>query len=282
MTAAPPIAPGVSLPDLDPADDPAGDGETVRKYRAPALEKGLDILELLASHGAPMTPSQISLHLKRSVSELFRMIQVLEFRGYIAPAATADGYELTNKLFTLGMARAPVRTLLEAALPLMRDLTLAIGQSCHLAVASDDQMVVVARIENPGHLGFSVRPGYHRSLVEATSGMVLYAFQPPPVQAAWRAMLERAVGPDRVASFAERAATVRAQGYEQAASDYVMGVMDLSAPVIGTTGGGTGAAVAALTVPFVQHTPLTRTLPETIGLLQATARQIAHDLTERS
>jgi DNA-binding IclR family transcriptional regulator len=275
MTAAP----DETLPDLDTADELiGGDGaEAVRKYRAPALEKGLDILELMASHGAPMTPSQISARLGRSVSELFRMIQVLEFRGYIAPAAAADGYELTNKLFTLGMARAPVRTLLEAALPLMRDLTLAIGQSCHLAVASDDQMVVVARIENPGHLGFSVRPGYHRSLVEATSGLVLYAFQTAHTQALWRAMLERVVGPDRVAPFAARAATVRAQGYAQAASDYALGVMDLSAPVIG----GTGSAVAALTVPFVQHTPLVRPLEDTIGLVQATARQIAQDLTER-
>ncbi|MEA1673020.1 IclR family transcriptional regulator [Nitrospirillum sp. BR 11163] len=275
MTATP----DDTLHDLDATDELTGDGaaEAVRKYRAPALEKGLDILELMASHGAPMTPSQISARLGRSVSELFRMIQVLEFRGYIAPATTADGYELTNKLFTLGMARAPVRTLLEAALPLMRELTLAIGQSCHLAVASDDQMVVVARIENPGHLGFSVRPGYHRSLVEATSGMVLYAFQPAHTQALWRAMLERAVGPDRVAPFAARAEAVRAQGYAQAASDYALGVMDLSAPVIG----GAGAAVAALTVPFMQHTPLVRPLAETIGLVQATARQIAQDLPER-
>ncbi|TWB22210.1 IclR family transcriptional regulator [Nitrospirillum bahiense] len=272
--------PDDTVPDLDATDGLNGDGavEAVRKYRAPALEKGLDILELMASHGAPMTPSQISARLGRSVSELFRMIQVLEFRGYIAPAAAADGYELTNKLFTLGMARASVRTLLEAALPLMRELALAIGQSCHLAVASDDQMVVVARIENPGHLGFSVRPGYHRSLVEATSGMVLYAFQPPLTQALWRAMLERAVGPERVAPFAARADAVRAQGYAQAASDYALGVMDLSAPVIG----GTGAAVAALTVPFMQHTPLVRSLAETIGMVQATARQIAQDLTERA
>ena len=91
-----------------------------RKYRAPALEKGLDVLELLASHGAAMTPSQISLALGRSLSELFRMIQVLEFKGYISPSLSGDGYELTNKLFTLGMSRAPVKSLVEAALPRMR------------------------------------------------------------------------------------------------------------------------------------------------------------------
>ena len=77
----------------------AADDADDRKYRAPALEKGLDVLELLSAHGQPLTPSQMSATLGRSVSELFRMIQVLEFRGYIEQSS--DGYRLTNRLFTV-------------------------------------------------------------------------------------------------------------------------------------------------------------------------------------
>src|SRR5215467_3780035 len=94
-----------------------------RRYRAPALEKGLDILELMAQRGAPMTLSQISVALDRSVSELFRMVQALEYKGYIETSASGDGYTLTNKLFALGMAQAPTKTLVEAALPVMRELS---------------------------------------------------------------------------------------------------------------------------------------------------------------
>src|SRR5690625_5965421 len=72
--------------------------DDVRKYRAPALEKGLDVLELLASHGVPLTTSQMATLLGRSVSELFRMVLALEYRGYIALAEGREGYELTNKL----------------------------------------------------------------------------------------------------------------------------------------------------------------------------------------
>ena len=39
-----------------------------------------------------------------------------------------------------------------------------IHQSCHLAVASGDQMVVIAMAEAPGDLGFSVRIGYRIAL----------------------------------------------------------------------------------------------------------------------
>ena len=125
------------MTDQDLADD--------RKYRAPALEKGLDVLELLSAQGQAMTPSQMSVTLGRSVSELFRMIQVLEFRRYIE--ATPDGYRLTNRLFSLGMAQAPTKSLVEAALPVMRDLAARTVQSCHLVVPTEDQIVVIARIE---------------------------------------------------------------------------------------------------------------------------------------
>ena len=251
--------------------EPANDE---RRYRAPALEKGLDILELLASHGQAMTPSQIAARLDRSMSELFRMIQVLEYKGYITLAQSGDGYELSNRLFTLGMARAPTRTLLEAAMPVMRELAETVRQSCHLAVASDEQMVVVARIENPGQFGFSVRPGYRRGLTEATSGLVLYAFQPPQVQERWMAMLKAAkLGAKALSAFESKTEQVRARGCAIAASDFVQGITDLSAPVLA---GAT--ALAALTVPYVQAMPPFRTLEQTVDELRDAARRIAADL----
>ncbi|NEM46654.1 MAG: helix-turn-helix domain-containing protein, partial [Xanthomonas perforans] len=57
------------------------------KYRAPALDKGLDILELLARQAQPMSMGAISQGIGRSRGEIFRMLQVLEERGYL----TRDG-----------------------------------------------------------------------------------------------------------------------------------------------------------------------------------------------
>jgi len=78
------------------------------RYRAPALEKGLDVIELLAAEKAPLNLSAISQRLGRSSGELFRMLQVLEFKGFITTADNGTGYVLTNKLFALAMAQAPV------------------------------------------------------------------------------------------------------------------------------------------------------------------------------
>jgi Mn-dependent DtxR family transcriptional regulator len=126
------------------------------RYRAPALEKGLDVIELLAAEKKPLNLSAISQRLGRSSGELFRMLQVLEFKGFITTTESGTGYVLTNKLFALAMAQAPVRSLVETALPIMRKLTDDIGQSCHIAVASEDQIVVITRIERPGDLASAI------------------------------------------------------------------------------------------------------------------------------
>ena len=247
-----------------------------RKYKAPALEKGLDILELLAASTEPMTTSQIATRLGRSVSELFRMVLALEFRGYIAPAeAGRDGYTLSDKLFTLGIARAPTRTLLEVALPIMSSLTREIGQSCHIAVASGSQMVVVGRIESPGDLGFSVRVGYRRPLIKATSGQTLFGFQPDEQRQLMLARLTDET-PEELAAFVQRADETRSRGYVRNPSDFIDGVTDISAPIMGGQG-----ALAAITVPFVRCHPEVCSIDQAIESLQQAARRISAQLSDQ-
>jgi DNA-binding IclR family transcriptional regulator len=241
------------------------------RYRAPALEKGLDVIELLAAEKSPLTLSAISQRLGRSAGELFRMLQVLEFKGFITVSENGAGYVLTNKLFALAMAQAPVRSLVETALPVMRRLVQDIGQSCHIAVASEDQIVVITRIERPGDLGFSVRIGYRREISRATSGLVLFAYQNDETRRAWlrRCRLKGEAADDFIA----RADSVRTRGHHEAASDFVRGIVDLSAPILRGD-----AAVAALTVPFVHSNPLVMELPQAVELVRAAARQISNEI----
>lgn len=240
--------------------------EAERKYRAPALEKGLDILELLARNSSPMTTSQMATALGRSVSELFRMVLALEYRGFITQMPDGrDGYMLTNKLFTLGISQGTAKTLLEVALPVMKELARELGQSCHLAVPSGDQIVVVARIESPMDLGFSVRVGYRRRLIDTNSGALLYGFATPDVQAGWLPLLSATVDLERIERFLAKARKGVDQGYIQLASDFVDGVTDFCVPIIGVHG-----AAAVLIIPFI-HIKSQAITPERVleRLLQA-------------
>lgn len=245
------------------------------RYRAPALEKGLDVLELLAAEAEPMTLTAIVHRLGRSHGELFRMVQVLEFRGYIEQDPANDGYRLTDRLFSLGMQQPRTRNLIELALPVMRQLALAVGQSCHLALHTLGEMVVVARMESSEHLGFSVRVGYRRPLHQVASGAVLYAFQPEDVRRRWEKLFNPALSDMELAEFRAHADAVRERNVELTQSKFVAGVTDISAPVMRG-----GSAAAALTVPFLMKLQPSLSPHEAAILVRQAAERLSEQLVE--
>jgi len=251
------------------------DLEDDRRYKAPALEKGLDILELLATSSAPMTLTQIVNQLGRSHGELFRMVQVLEFRGYIEQDKVADGYLLTDRLFSLGMQRPKTHSLVEVALPVMRQLAKDLDQSCHLALHTLGDMVVVARMESSEQLGFSVRVGYRRPLVKSASGAVLYAFQPEDIRRRWEAMLNPPPSEKELAAWRAHADEIRQREVELTPSHFVAGVTDISAPVMRG-----GIAAAALTVPFLEKLGPQVSKEEAARRVREAALSIADQLIE--
>lgn len=243
------------------------------RYRAPALEKGLEILELLAPRTGAMTLSEISAGLGRSKSEIFRMLQVLEERRYLTRPAGVDGYVLTQRLFMLGMEHPPVKGLMETALPVMHRLAAQILQPCHLAIASEELIVVVARVESPGDVGFMVRVGHRRPIPYSTSGLVLLAFQREEVRADWLETLRAKQVRYERKRLSARLRSIATRGYACVPSEVVTGVTDLSAPILLQ-----GAAIAALTVPFVERRGERGALAQAVRQLRQAAGRISREL----
>ena len=246
-----------------------------RLYKAPALEKGLDILELVAAQRGPITVAEIVRQLDRSTGELFRMIHVLEFRGFLERAPGTEGYRLTDKLFSLSMNKPAVKGLIEVALPRMRQLSQDIGQSCHLVMHSQGQMVVVARMESSEDIGFSVRVGYRRPLVSTLSGAVLYAYQNEQVRERWTHWFDESQENfvEELDQFHKRVEKICKNGYGTLPSQFVAGVTDLSAPVCRGE-----FAAGALTVPFVKLSSAQCSQKEALDHLIEAAAEISAQL----
>jgi DNA-binding IclR family transcriptional regulator len=221
--------------------------DETRKYTAPALEKGLDILELLSLSETGLTQSEIARDLGRSVSEIFRMLVVLSERGYIAPEA-ADRYVLTTRLFEIANRTPLIRRLTVAAAPLMRELARRINQSVHLAVIAEDAVLVVGQVDPPARHVMSVRLGTRVDLWRASSGRVMMAFRP---EAGLAEMLARVPPPPEMPEERLRAdlAAIRERGHEIVDSFMIRGIVNISAPIFDHT----DEAVAALTVPHMQR-----------------------------
>ena len=117
-------------------------------YRAPALDKGLDIIELLATAGKPMTLSRISMRLNKSVTELFRMVRVLERREYIELPTGQTGYRLTDKVSRLGQASGDSKTLPDYNLPVLRRVRDLEDENAKLRRIVADLLLDTAQIPN--------------------------------------------------------------------------------------------------------------------------------------
>jgi DNA-binding IclR family transcriptional regulator len=248
---------------------------TAIAYTAPALEKGLDILELLAGAGEGLSQTAIAQCLERSATELFRMLAVLERRGYVARQGDG-GYRLTLRLFELAHQHPPLKRLLNVALPAMQELAATTRQSNHLVIHFARRILVVAQVDSPEPMGFAVRLGAHFPFrPDRASSRVLSAFQPEPMQRELVAELlangSRARSAARV--HAELAGIAR-QGFYMAPSDTAKGVTDLCAPVFDHSEG----AVAALTVPYLRQRDIAVSVAAVRQSLLATVRRISAGL----
>lgn len=243
-----------------------------RHYPTPALEKGLDILELFTREPGGLTKSDVARRLNRTVSEIFRMLVCLEDRGYIGRGGDDDLFRLTLKMFRMSLEFPPTKRLVSEALPIMQRVAHATNQSCHLGVLEAGQVVIVAQADSPISPGFYVRAGAVVDLMHAATGHVILAHLPVEAR-------ERAVGTwskltgNRVPKdLEERLKTIQVRGYEERASYEIRGVTNISYPVLDER----GVALAALTVPYLARIDESTTLKH----VHAAMREASKELTE--
>lgn len=246
--------------------------EELEKYRAPALDKGLDILELLAGTEEGLSQAEIAKALDRSPNEIYRMLDRLVRRAYVR-RTNGDRYEITLKLFELAHARPPMHRLVTQALPVLRRFAREAEQAVHLVVHDRNILVVVAQVDSPGYWNVSVRVGSRISLTNTGSGHVFLAFASPEER---ELMLDdrNPHSKEKLSgSLARRLEVVREQGYESMPSLQVSGVTNLSAPVFGPL----GTVIAALTCPYTQRLDKKAApdLQSALTLLIAAAQEIS-------
>jgi DNA-binding IclR family transcriptional regulator len=221
------------------------------RYRAPALDKGLDILELLAEQKSGLTRAEITKRLGRNASEMYRMLERLVVRQYVVRSPEGDRYSLSLKLYALAHRHPPMDRLIYEALPIMQRFAETAEQSVHLAVYDRGNLLVIAQVDGPGTWGISVRLGARVGLLDTGSGRVMLAFQSEGQREHMLAEHRRVKGEialDRkllLDSYRE----IRDAGYSKKDSLQTFGVTDIAFPLLGPS----GQALAALTCPYLRR-----------------------------
>ena len=219
---------------IDPKVDAAkrtSDGE--KAYSVPAIEKALDILEYLSDQAVARTRTQIARALGRGPSELFRMLTCLENRGYLYRDPASGGYSLSLRLFELSRTHSPYESILRVARPAMYQLTLEIGESCHLSVLHKKKLMVLAQEESPQPFRYSVEVGALHPLHRMPSGRIILANMSPEER---DEILDhdpdfQAFSPKQKDQFARRLELIRRRGYEMSTGEVIVGLINIGVPI---------------------------------------------------
>jgi DNA-binding IclR family transcriptional regulator len=231
------------------------------RYPTPALEKGLDILELFAGEPSGLTKSDVARKLGRTISEIFRMLVCLEERGYIAQSPDSERYHLTLHLFMLAQEHPPIKRMTRQALPIMQQVAHELNQSCHLGVLNGGQVVIIAQVDSP------VSPG-------AATGHVILAHQTHETSArAIQTWCKRSKTEAPLDLSSHRIA-IKERGYEEKESYQVEGIINVSYPILGEH----GHAVAALTVPYIRRIGDKSTLAIVRQTLKRASSQLSQEI----
>ncbi|ARV16536.1 IclR family transcriptional regulator [Polaribacter sp. SA4-12] len=143
------------------------------KYNAPALDKGLDILEFLSKEGIPLSQLEIAQGINRTPSEIYRMLVCLEERGYLLRGFNAGKYRLSLKMYSLSHTHTPFDELMRVAKYPMQTLSEVTRQSCHLSIMNNDQLLVISQVRSPSAVSLSIEEGTHFPLSKTISGITI-------------------------------------------------------------------------------------------------------------
>ncbi|MFK8083134.1 MAG: IclR family transcriptional regulator [Granulosicoccus sp.] len=218
------------------------------KYSAPALSKGLDILEFLSNEPEAQKKADIARALDRSISEIFRMLAVLVDREYVAYDAHNERYSLTTKLFELAHKYPPIRRLSAVAAAPMQDLARTVNQSVHMAIQRGSDILVIAQIDSPGDHLTSVRLGARIPLIQTASGAVLTHTLTKSERGPLNQQLS-GFSPRLRTAYKANCEAAQASGFCECPSMVIAGVINVSVPIHDHS----GQIVAALTIPFVKR-----------------------------
>jgi DNA-binding IclR family transcriptional regulator len=219
--------------------------EESNNYSAPALDKGLDILEALAKCENGLTQQEIATRIGRNLGEIYRMLNCLVQRNYVSNYGNV--YTITSKMFQLSHFHPPTYRLLTEAMPIMDELSRAISFPCDLRVYNNGVQTVIASIQPPNGLGFMTRVGSEIAVAPSASGLILVAFQDDIIMN----LRMRESLPNKseaeIKAFHNVLKVVATKGFASIKSNQYAGLHAISFPILDIN----GFAVAAMTVPML-------------------------------
>jgi IclR family KDG regulon transcriptional repressor len=148
-----------------------------REYSAPAVDRALDILEYMATHPRPYGATELSRCLKIPLNSVFRILKRLTEREYAVQDSLSGGYQLSTRMFSLGMSLYTRFDLRQRARQHLEWLCRETDETCQIQVPHGEKVLVLDTVSPEVQYYIRIVPGglvyYHSNAY----GKVMLAFQ---------------------------------------------------------------------------------------------------------
>lgn len=259
---------------------PEADENSLSGSFVQSLARGLAVIDAFDADHPALTLMEVSRRTGINRAAARRFVLTLAQLGYLR--AEGRNFVLTSKVLNLGYAYLSALGLPELAVPHLRVLAEAVGESSFLSILEGDETVCVASVPMRRIWSISLNVGTRLPAVAMASGRVLLAAKGDDWLDGYlasrdiRQFTTRTIV-DRTALHAELA-LVREQGWALVDREFEEGVRTMAVPVKDRS----GTVIAAVSVSKLVGTSDNESaVAEILPLLQAASGAIEADLRRR-
>ena len=228
-----------------------GNGATApaeSESQAPALQRGLAVLEFLAGREEGATLSEISAALGLSPASSFRLTGVLEDSGYVLREDASRRFRLSRKLLRLGQPQHEGRSLVECCLPAMREVLAQTGETVQLCCLAEHECVMIEQLPSTHPFKYIVDLGSRPPIHCCAPGKAMLAHLPEPALSATLEAITFTPHTSRTLASAEALVEsfekIRERGFAVDQGEHFEGIHCVAAPLLDRH----GHPVAAITI----------------------------------
>src|SRR3954454_14441352 len=160
-------------------DGRAGDHGTAPPVQS--VDRALSVLEILGARGEAGV-TEIAGELGVHKSTAFRLVAVLESRGFVEQLADRGKYRLGFGVVRLAGAAAAQLDLAQQGRPVCEALAADLEETVNIAILDSDRAVNISQVRGPAALSTHNWVGQGTPLHATSSGKVLLAYAPDPVR----------------------------------------------------------------------------------------------------
>ncbi|MEX0969469.1 MAG: HTH-type transcriptional regulator BhcR [Paracoccaceae bacterium] len=142
--------------------------------RIQAVDRAVDVLEALAM-GGTMTLSALAAEMGQSPATLYRILTTFQLRGLVENIEATQEWMIGANSFRIGAVYLRRSNIVSRAMPAMRELMAATGETANLGIEADGRVMFIAQVETHESIRAFFPPGTQGPMHASGIGKALLA-----------------------------------------------------------------------------------------------------------